>query len=103
MKYNPNIKIEELLSKPLWQMSGREFCALTQYANSQVDEERRSARQVLCHGMKELADYLGCSVSKVYTLSSGGILKDAVVSHVGKAIVFDGQKALELANENKTR
>lgn len=101
MKYYHNINIEELLRKPIWQMTGVEFCALTQFANSQVDEERRSARQVLCHGMKELADYLGCSVSKVYTLSASGILEDAVVSHVGKAIVYDGGRALELANQQK--
>ena len=95
------INIQELLGKPIWQMTGREFCALTHYANSVLDEKCRSAQRVRCHGMKELADYLGCSVSKVYTLSSSGILNDAVVSHVGKSIVYDGELALKLANTSK--
>lgn len=94
---NPS-NISELLSKPIWQMTGAEFCSLVRYANAQSAQQDDVSKRVQCHGMKELADFLGCSVSKIYTLKSSGVLDDAIISHIGKSIVFDGKKALELAS-----
>lgn len=94
---NPS-NISDLLSKPVWQMTGAEFCSLVRYANSQSAQQDDVSKRVQCHGMKELADFLGCSVSKIYSLKSSGVLDDAIISHIGKSIVFDGKKALELAS-----
>lgn len=60
-----------------------------------------------------LADALGCSLSKEYSLmhtarpedgsvENGGILRDAIVSRIGRRIVFDSERARELANEYAT-
>ena len=56
-------------------------------------------RQILLTGVKKLAEYLECCESTVYMLRRKGVLEDAVVSHVGKKIVFDGEKARALADE----
>lgn len=90
-----DIKIEDLLDRPIWQLSGREFCALTQFATanlvSKTDTPRRN-----CKGIEALASELGCSPSKIYELRKLGILQGAEISHIGKAIIFDVEKAKEL-------
>lgn len=99
-----DFNIDELLSKPLWQLSGREFCALTQFAHSLNAGATQPAQQRhLCHGVNALAQYLGCSESKVYALRRDGVLNEALVSRIGKRIVFDGDRARELANENPVK
>lgn len=112
--YNDSIQIESLLDKPVWQMSGREFCALTQYANGLRDGRGAGAegRRALVNGVQALADGLGCSPSTIYSLmrtvreedgsaADGGILKEAIVSRIGRRIVFDVERARTLANNYK--
>ena len=94
MKYINNI--HSLFEKPLWQMTGQEFFELTQYANSQ--EGRTTTEKVRIVGVHDLAEYLDCCDSTVYMLKRNGVLDDAVISQVGKKIVFDGEKARALAD-----
>lgn len=101
MKYIANIDPATLLDKPIWQMSGREFCALTNYANAMNEALSAPASRHLCRGVRALATHLACSESKIYALRRDGVLDDAVVSRIGKAIVFDGEKARMLAVNNK--
>lgn len=108
-------KIEELLGKPIWQLTGREFCELTQYANGlSGGQVGTDGRRTLVNGVQELADALSCSPSTIYSLmrtarkedgsaSDGGILKDAIVSRIGRKIVFDVEFARELASSSKER
>ena len=109
-------KIEGLLQKPLWQMTGEEYCQLTHYAlslspnagSSQAPTEQRAL------GIHALAVELGCSDSTVYSLmrtprkedgssEGGGILREAIVSRIGRRIVFDVDKARELAKQSQQR
>lgn len=105
-----DINIQELLDRPIWQMTGREYCALTQYANGLRDgqDARAEGRRALVNGVQALADGLGCSPSTIYGLmrtareedgsaANGGILKEAIVSRIGRRIVFDVELARELA------
>ena len=64
-----NIQIESLLDKPVWQMTGKEYLELTQYALK----------------------------------ASGGLLRDAIVSRIGRRIVFDVERARELAKQGRER
>ena len=103
-----NIQIESFLDKPVWQMTGKEYIGLTQYALATVSgvggntmSERRVQRPL---GVHSLAVALGCSDSTGYSLmrttreedgssDGGGLLRDAIVSRIGRRIVFDVERA----------
>ena len=110
------ININGLLEKPLWQMTGEEYCQLTQYALSLSTgtgtASSPSGQKAL--GVHALAVELGCSDSTIYALmrtpreedgssEGGGILKPAIVSRIGRRIVFDVDKARELATQYQQR
>ena len=110
------ININGLLEKPLWQMTGEEYCQLTQYAlslsNGTGTAPSPSGQKAL--GVHALAMELGCSDSTIYALmrtpreedgssEGGGVLKDAIVSRIGRRIVFDVDKARELAKQSQQR
>ena len=107
-----NNLIEGLLQKPLWQMTGEEYCQLTHYALSLSPNTGSSpappGQKAL--GVHTLAVELGCSDSTVYALmrtpreedgssEGGGILRPAVVSRIGRRIVFDVDTARRLADD----
>ena len=58
-KINDNKEILSLLEKPLWQMTGKEFCMLNQYVIS-ITTGLGSANQSPVHvtGVHALAEYL---------------------------------------------
>ena len=110
------ININGLLEKPLWQMTGEEYCQLTHYALSLSPNTGSSpappGQKAL--GVHALAVELGCSDSTIYALmrtpreedgssEGGGVLKDAIVSRIGRRIVFDVDKARELAKQSQQR
>ena len=109
-------KIEGLLEKPLWQMTGEEYCQLPHYALSlspNAGSSQTPAGQKAL-GIHALAVELGCSDSTIYALmrtprvedgssEGGGILKGAIVSRIGRRIVFDVDKARELATQYQQR
>lgn len=103
MHYIEDINIEPLLEKPVWQMTGREFCALSHYANSQDVQKTYSPAVVRIAGIKDLAAYLDCSESTIYDLRRRGVLDDAVIPSVGRKVVFDGEKARALAAKYKQK
>ncbi len=108
--------IDGLLKKPLWQMTGEEYCQLTQYAMSLSPNAGTSPVSMgqKALGVHALAVELGCSDSTIYALmraareedgssDGGGILKPAIVSRIGRRIVFDVDKARELATQYQQR
>ena len=111
-----NIDIQGLLEKPVWQMTGEEYCQLTHYALSLApntgSSQAPAGQKAL--GVHALAVELGCSDSTIYALmrtpreedgssEGGGILKPAIVSRIGRRIVFDVDKARELATQYQQR
>ena len=103
--------ISELLSKPLWQMTGEEYYELTQFAlaSSQNADRGSTPAGQKALGVHALAVELGCSDSTIYALmraareedgsaEGGGILKPAIVSRIGRRIVFDVDTARRLAD-----
>ena len=108
------IRIEDLLDKPVWQMTGEEYIELTQYAlsSSGANENHVERRVQKAMGVHALAVELGCSDSTVYSLmrtareedgssDGGGLLRDAIVSRIGRRIVFDVERARELAQNGR--
>lgn len=113
---NTNAIIDGLLQKPLWQMTGEEYCQLTHYALSLTpsagSSQAPAGQKAL--GVHALAIELGCSESTIYALMrtpreedgsaiGGGVLKEAIVSRIGRRIVFDVDKARELATQSQQR
>ena len=109
---NSYTNIEGLLEKPLWQMTGEEYCQLTHYALSLSPNTGSSPTppEQKAFGVHALAVELGCSDSTVYALmrtpreedgsaEGGGILRPAVVSRIGRRIVFDVDTARRLADD----
>lgn len=87
-----NETINELLSKPLWQMNGVEFCQLLDYTFSKYS----GGKEVATHrifGAANLAEYLGCSEAQIRKLKKLGILDSAIIPSVGKTTVFIAEEA----------
>ena len=100
-----SIDYAALLSMPLWQMTGQEFCLLTKIANSDEGGESSShARScIYVTGVRALADYLNCCESTVFSLRRNGVLDNAIISHIGRKIVFNAEVARSLAAEYQNK
>ena len=90
--------VEQLLKTPLWQMTGEDFIRLLRYALDAQAGTRKTDDRVLIAGARPLAEYLSCSESMVHKLLRDSALDPAIVSHIGKKWVFDGEKARACAN-----
>lgn len=90
--------VQELLHKPLWQLTGEEYVALHAYACT-INMDGKAGKPAISQikGVRPLAEYCSCSESQIYKLLREGVLDEAIISHIGKRIVFDGDKACELA------
>ena len=87
----------ELLNKPIWQMTGAELLTLLSATNKGVGTSSKEVTRVTCTGVHELAEHLKCCDSTIYMLKRNGILDDAIISRIGKKIVFDVNEAREAA------
>ena len=99
------VDIQDLMSKPLWQMTGEEYVSLHVYATEQACATPASPPNTIVYktGVRALAEYLSCCETTIYLLKRDGVLDDAIVSRVGKHIVFDAEKARHLADEYKQK
>ncbi|OPB93714.1 hypothetical protein BAS10_12980 [Elizabethkingia meningoseptica] len=91
---------KELMDKPFFSMTGSEivelFNILLPNKEATIERiERDFTHKELVHGIKGLAELLGCGRTKAQELKSSGILKEAVIQN-GKKIIFDAAKVLEL-------
>lgn len=91
-------EIIRLLSTPLCMMTGEEFLQLNELAKSPHDAAASTNNPIYAQGVEELAEKIGCSQSTVYSLKRQGVLDDAIVSNIGRKIIFDVEKARELAD-----
>ena len=93
-------KMNELLGRPLWQLTGEEYCVLMRYALAEgmpVGSESSSSRRQAI-GVPALARELGCSASTLYTIKHYADFRPALISRIGRKEVFDVEKARVIAN-----
>lgn len=94
---------EDLLSKPIWQMTGEEFLTLLELHLDKAKEEvtveyKQSPKHV--YGIRGIANILDCSISTANRVKKSGILDEAIIQ-VGRTIIVDKEKAFELLkNQN---
>ena len=96
-----NMKIENLLNKPLWQMTGEEFMFLSKSATS--DSAHRQSEVVVdasspkyVYGLSGIAQLFGCSIPTANRIKKSGRI-DKAIKQIGRKIIVDAELALELA------
>lgn len=89
---------KDLLSKFLCQMTGEEFLQLNELRASDHQTSMPTSHSY-AQGVSDLAEKIGCCQSTIYALKKLGVLEDAIVSQIGRRIVFDVEKARILADD----
>ncbi len=93
--------INELLGKPVWQMTGEELLFLAQHSNSSTSGEvikASSAKEErrYVYGLAGIARLFGCSLPTANRIKQSGKINRAI-TQVGRKIIVDTDLALELA------
>ena len=93
--------INELLDKPVWQMTGEELLFLAQHSNISTNREstktsssKEEKRYV--YGLAGIARLFGCSLPTANRIKQSGKINRAI-TQVGRKIIVDADLALELA------
>ena len=96
--------LNDLLNKPLWQMTGEEFLFLS---NSTSHKEDRNKIQVTdatsykyVYGLKGIADLFGCSIPTANRIKKSGKI-DKAIKQIDRKIIVNAELALQLAGEKK--
>ena len=93
--------INELLDKPVWQMTGEELLFLAQHSNMSISEEVTKAssskeERRYVYGLAGIARLFGCSLPTANRIKQCGKINRAI-TQVGRKIIVDAELALELA------
>ncbi|EFB93844.1 DUF3853 family protein [Prevotella bivia] len=93
--------INELLGKPVWQMTGEELLFLAQHSNiftcgesTKASSSKEEKRYV--YGLAGIARLFGCSLPTANRIKQSGKINRAI-TQVGRKIIVDADLALELA------
>lgn len=92
--------INELLGKPVWQMTGEELLFLAQHDNMSANGETAKAsskeEKRYVYGLAGIARLFGCSLPTDNRIKQSGKINHAI-TQVGRKIIVDADLALELA------
>jgi DNA invertase Pin-like site-specific DNA recombinase len=99
--------VDDLLNKPIWQMTGAEFLSLLQSSIKSsedkapiVSEEREKVKRYE-YGIRGIAKIFGCSIPTANRIKKSGKI-NAAITQVGRKIIVDADLALQLAKNIKT-
>ena len=85
--------IQELLSKPVWQMTGEEFIFLSKHASGQAEALPQPVTDT-----ENIAKLFGCSLPTANRIKKSGKI-DKAITQIGRKIIVDAELALELAGK----
>ena len=92
--------INELLDKPVWQMTGEELLFLARHGNMSTngDTAKASSKEEkrYVYGLAGIARLFGCSLPTANRIKQSGKINRAI-TQVGRKIIVDADLALELA------
>ena len=95
------MKIDELMSKPVWQMTGEELMFLQNH-NARPDDAPPQpivdTSKKYVYGLPGIARLFGCSIPTAYRIKRSGKI-DRAVTQIGRKIIVDADLALELAGK----
>ena len=101
---NYSLKLAELLKTPICKMDGEELAFLissitsNQQAQMLLTQPKQEEHNV--YGIAGIAQIFGCSIPTASRIKKSGIINDAI-TQVGRKIVVNADKALELASKHK--
>ena len=93
--------IQELLSKPVWQMTGEEFIMLSRHASVQMEAQPQPVTDTsrkYVYGIPGIARLFGCSLPTANRIKKSGKI-DKAITQIGRKIIVDAELALELAGK----
>ena len=92
--------INELLGKPVWQMTGEELLFLTQHRKMSTSGETAKAsskeEKRYVYGLGGIARLFGCSLPTANRIKQSGKINRAI-TQIGRKIIVDAELALDLA------
>ena len=92
--------LEELLGKPVWQMTGEEllFLARHDYQSNNTNTVATAAKEQkrFVYGIAGIARLFGCSLPTANRIKKSGKI-DRAITQIGRKIIVDADLALELA------
>ena len=92
--------INELLDKPVWQMTGEELLFLAQHGkmsmNGETTKTSSEEEKRYVYGLAGIARLFGCSLPTANRIKQSGKINRAI-TQVGRKIIVDVDLALELA------
>ena len=93
--------LQELLSKPVWQMTGEEFIFLSKHASRQTETQPQpitDTERKYVYGILGIAKLFGCSLPTANRIKKSGKI-DKAITQIGRKIIVDVELALELAGK----
>lgn len=93
------MNIDELLLKPVWQMTGEELLFLQEHVVQKTESEPQPTVEIpkkYVYGINGIAKLFGCSIPTANRIKQSGKI-DKAITQVGRKIVVDAELALELA------
>lgn len=93
--------LQELLSKPVWQMTGEEFIMLSRHASVQTEAQPQPVTDTsrkYVYGIPDIARLFGCSLPTANRIKKSGKI-DKAITQIGRKIIVDAELALELAGK----
>lgn len=92
--------INELLGKPVWQMTGEELLFLARHgsqpSNTTTEASPSKEQRRYVYGLSGIARLFGCSLPTANRIKQSGKI-DRAITQVGRKIIVDADLALELA------
>ena len=93
--------LNELLEKPVWQMTGEELLFLAQHGrcHTETDSTKQTSakeQRRFVYGLSGLARLFGCSLPTANRIKQSGKI-DRAITQIGRKIIIDADLALELA------
>jgi len=101
---NDSLRLAELLKTPICKMDGEELAFLitniTSNQQAQVLLTQKPKEEHNVYGIAGIAQIFGCSIPTASRIKKSGIINDAI-TQIGRKIVINADKALELASKHK--
>ena len=94
------MELKELLSKPVWQMTGEEFIFLNRHAST--DSEAKTSQPVTdtdkkyVYGISGIARLFGCSIPTANRIKKSGKINRAI-TQIGRKIIVHAELDIERA------
>ena len=92
--------LEELLGKPVWQMTGEELLFLahhsSQPSNTNTVATATKEQKRFVYGIAGIARLFGCSMPTAHRIKKSGKINRAI-TQIGRKIIVDADLAIELA------